>query len=41
MPLDSGFVNFAHALNAVNEAHNAADLQEIVDDVAEEAEGGN
>ena len=38
---DSGLANFAHALNAMNEAHNAADLQEIVDDVAEEAEGGN
>ena len=38
MPLDSGFVNFAHALNAVNEAQADTDLQEIVDDLAEEAE---
>lgn len=37
MPLDSGFVNFAHAVNAVNEAQADTDLQEIVDDLKEEA----
>jgi hypothetical protein len=36
---DSGFVNFAEALDAVNEVEANAELQDIVDDTAEEAEG--
>ena len=36
---DSGFVNFAEALEAVNEAQYDAELQNVVDEMVDEAEG--